>query len=330
MNSFFRVAIAGLTAVAFPEARTMLEPFFGRGSGSTLFRLEATVPITGQADSLPEGTQGLIQSELEFPMDMFIAGLRWRTEIGAENSRTTGLSFGVWMNVADPGSPMLDTDWLGFKMSSGGSTPLYKFSYTESRAEARWFGAEGSVDFGSFRPFRTPVRYGLSVRAEHFAYRLFGIKGWQRMPGSPSVPVDALRKTLVLTYDLTRLVPLLSADMRLVEGRKATWKAVFSGGPAFAWDYDDHVLRFKESDAYAFGFEAGLLTEIEFRISQRASLVPTVRLAYLRTKGTMDQRFYADDPSTMDLDETGMTHPNVENRIISFAGSASLGYRYRF
>jgi hypothetical protein len=310
----------------------MLEPFLGRGSGSTLFRLEAAVPITDGADSLPDGSQALIQSELEFPMDMFIAGLRWRTEIGAEASRTTGLGFGIWINVADPGSPMLDTDWLGVKAGSGGasSSPLYKFSYTESRAEARWVGAEGNVDFGSFRLFRTRVRYGLSVRAEYFAYRLFGIKGWQRIPGSPSVPVDALHKSLVLTYDLTRLVPLLSADLRLAEGRSATWKAVFSAGPAFAWDYDDHVLRNKESDAYAFGFEAGLLTEIEYRISERASLVPAVRLAYLRTKGTMDQRFYADDPATMDQDETGMTYPNVVNRIISFAGSASLGYRYRF
>ena len=339
MNPCFRFAMAGFIfpvcfTVCFgdrPEARCFVEPFFGRGTGSTLFRMESTIPVNG-SDSVPDGVTGMIQSELEYPRDMFIAGLKWRMETGSEASRNVGLHLGVWTNVIDPAGNMMDTDWLGARSSSGSATTtsLYKFSYTESRPEARWIGAEAGVDFGAFNLLRKSVRFGVELHADYSSYRLYGIEGWQRLPQSPMYRVDTLADELVLTYRVLRLVPLLSADIRLADGPKATWNAVLTAGPAFAWDHDDHVLRRKESDAYAYGFEAGLRTEIELRVSARSSLVPAVRLAYFRTKGSMDQRFYGDDPFTEETDETGKTHLSVEDRIISFSGSLSMGYRYRF
>jgi hypothetical protein len=243
-----------------------------------------------------------------------------------------GFTLGAWTNVSEPSGKMKDTDWFGARVSSGNTTAssLYKFSYTESTAEPRWYGGEAGWDIGPFFLLGKQARYGLSVRAERFTYRMTGVEGWQRVPGSPQFRVDTLSGQPVLTYELTRVMPRFFADFRLAEGRAAAWSAMFFTGPAFAWDHDDHVLRNKYSDTYAFGFEAGVHSELSFRLSDRSRLVAAAELAYLRTKGTMDQHFYGDDPGTPDEDETGTDYKNVVNRIIGLGGSVSAGYRFLF
>jgi hypothetical protein len=332
MQLAFRLMAAALIAVPVARARNSLEPFFLRGFGSTLYRLELTFPMTGAGrDSIPENVKGIGQSELEYPLDVFVAGLRYRHEI-ALTGRSAGLNLGAWINVNQPSAKMRDSDWFGARASAGSatSTVLFKFSYTESRAEVNWLGGEAGADFGDFALFGKPVRYGLSVRAERFAYRLFGVEGWQRALGEPPVEVDSFTDEKVLTYGLTRIAPRLFADFRLAEGSAVGWKAVFSGAPAFAFDHDDHILRHKESDTFAFGFEAGASTELSFRLTAQSRFTVAADVAYLRTKGKMDQRFYGDDPFTTDKDETGTRISGVETRIIGFAGSLSAGVRYLF
>lgn len=328
-----RFACAALVSLSAAFAQSSLEPFILRGHGSTLYRLELGFPLTGMADSVPENTEGMGQSELEYPLDLFAAGARYRHALKAAGSRSTGLSVAAWANVSQPDSKMKDTDWLGARASSGITTSsvLFKFSYTQSRAEIRWFGGEAGLDFGDYRLFDKPVRYGLSIRADRISYRLFGVEGWQRAPGNPSaILIDTLAGELVLTYGLTRVMPRLFADLTLVDGRRIGWKAVFTGAPAFAMDHDTHVLRRKESETSAFGLEAGVLTELRFPLSAQSALIASADLAYLRTKGSMDQHFYGDDPFTGERDETGMSVKDVETRIISLSGGFSLGIRYLF
>lgn len=80
----------------------------------------------------------------------------------------------------------------------------------------------------------------------------------------------------------------------------------------------------------AFGFEAGVRSELAFRVSDRARLVAAAELAYLRAKGTMDQHYYGDDPGTPGQDETGTDIRNVMDRIIGLGGGVSAGYRFLF
>ena len=332
MRKRLRPTAISLILAAAASARSSLEPFLMRGMGSTLFRMEMTFPLTGGED-IPEDMKGLGQSELEYPLDMFTAGLKWRFEpAGGETARGMGFTLGAWTNVSDPAGKMKDTDWFGARVSSGNTTTssLVKFSYTESTAEPRWYGGEAGWDFGPFSLLGKQARYGLSVRAERFTYRMTGVEGWQRFPDSPRVRVNTLSGQLVLTYALTRVMPRFFADIRLAEGRIAAWNATLSAGPAFAWDHDDHVLRNKYSDTYAFGFEAGVRSELAFRVSDRSRLVAAAELAYLRTKGTMDQHYYGDDPGTPDQNESGRDYKNVVNRIIGLAGGVSAGYRFLF
>lgn len=332
MRNLLRPTAISLLLAATASARSSLEPFLRRGMGSTLFRMEMTFPMTGVED-VPDDMKGLGQSELEYPLGMFVAGLKWRIEPGVgESRRGMGFILGAWTNLSDPSGTMKDTDWFGARVISGNTTSssLVKFSYTESIAELRSFGGEAGWDIGPFPLLGKQARYGLSVRAERFDYLMTGIEGWQRFPGSPRVQVDALSGQPVLTYELTRVMPRFFAEVGLAEGRIAGWNATLSAGPAFAWDHDDHVLRKKNSDTYAFGFEAGVRSELAFRVSDRSRLVAAAELAYFRTKGTMDQHFYGDDPGTQDRDETGTDYNNVVNRIIGLAGGVTAGYRFLF
>ena len=330
MKPAFRLSALLLGAASSACAGSSLEPFFGRGYGSTLFRMELTFPLTDfTGEPIDENVKGLGQSELEYPLDAFLAGVRYRYEFSPAAERYWGLNLGVWTNFTQPGGRMEDSDWFGQRASSGSSSSsyLYKFSYTRSRAEVRWYGGEAGADFGNYQVLSKTVRYGLSLRTEHLAYRMFGIQGWQRLPGGPANTVDSHRDELVLVYRLLRVMPRLTAEMLLAGGRAFSWKAAASGAPALAMDYDDHVLRRKDSETLAFGFEAGISSALRWRLSGRTSLAASADLAWFRTKGEMDQHFYGDDPFTSD-DETGLSIRNVENRIIGLGGRLSLGFRY--
>jgi hypothetical protein len=333
MRNLLRPTAMSLILAAGVSARsTSLEPFLMRGMGSTLFRFEMAFPITGVED-VPEGTQALVQSELEYPLDMFVAGLKWRFEPGGgETGRGMGFTLGAWTNLSGPAGWMKDTDWFGTRVPSGSGTRSRRVmvSYTESTAEPQWYGGEAGWDIGPYPLLTWQARYGLSVRAERLEYSMTGVKGWQRLPDGGKIPIDALSGRQVLTYELTRVMPRFSADVLLAEGRIADWGATLTAAPAFAWDHDDHVLRNKYSDSFVFGFEAGARSEIAFRVSDRSRLVAAGELAYLRATGTMDQHFYGDDPGTPDRDETGSGFKNVETRIIGFGGGISVGYRRLF
>jgi hypothetical protein len=324
------LAVAALAAAVAPRAETALEPIFRSAYGSTLYRLEATFPLSG-SDSIPENTKGLGQSELEYPLDAFLVGARFRQDFRNAEGRGLGLSLAAWTNAGQPRSRMLDSDWMGARASSGITTSslLYKFSYTRSRARLRWFGGEAGADIGDYALFGKPVRYGLAIRAERVEYALYGAEGWQNFPGEDA-KVSAIPDSIrVLRYGLTRVQPRLFAEMRLMGSARAELKLSLSAAPALAWDHDDHLLRKKESDTFAYGFEIGGGTELAIRLAARLRLIVAGDLAYFRAKGEMDQHFYGDDPGT-GKDETGLDIENVVTRIIGLGGGLSLGARYVF
>lgn len=326
MRSTQAFAVMFLCALGTNCAAGGLEVFSGHGFGSTLYRLEITFPITGM-DSIPGASSGLGQSELEYPLDAWLAGVRWMG-----GSQKVGWRASAWTNFSDPGNRMLDTDWFGSRNSQGSASAsmLYKFSYTRSQAEMRWFGGEAGLDFGDFELLGKPMRYGLSLRAERIAFRMFGIEGWQRIPDEPRVNVGMSADSLVLTYSLVRARPRLTAEMLLAGGKGVSLRGTAAAGPYLAWDHDDHVLRNKESNAFAFGFEIGGGAGLEIRLSPDLALTLAAEMAYLRAKGEMEQRYYGDDPGSSGEDETGLERKGITNRIIGIGGGVDLGVRWLF
>lgn len=319
MSTVLRLGAYFLGFTAASWAGGTVEPFLQRGYGSTWYRLK----LTERSDSPDDTGMIELQSELEYPLDVFSGGFRVRHEWGGAEGKQRAVHASAWGNFNDPSSKMEDSDWIG----NGG--PLYKISYTRSRTELRGFGGEAGMDLAG-RPFLgKPIRYGLALRAEYFSFEMFGAEGWQSKPGSEPVLVDESPGRLVLTYELFRVMPRLYADIALARGSKASWNAVVSAAPAFAKDYDDHVLRRKESETQAYGFELGLRTGVALRISSALSLTADADLAWMWSKGEMDQRFYGDDPFTPD-DESGVSINGVETRIQGHGGGASVGMRFHY
>jgi hypothetical protein len=290
-----------------------------------------TFPVTGAGDSVPGDTKGLGQSELEYPLDALLVGARYRQVFREADGGGIGLRLAAWTNATQPDGKMRDTDWTGSRSSPGTSTTsvLFKSGYTQSRARLRWNGGEAGADIGAYALFGKPVIYGLAVRVERLDYRLYGASGWQREPNQPAREVSVPDEELVLAYGLTRVRPRLFAEMRLARRHDVDIKAALSLAPALAWDHDDHVLRHKESDTFAYGFEVGGGAEMDIRIAAHFMLTAGADLAYLRTRGEMDQRFYGDDPATGG-NEAGTTIDNVVTRIIGLGGGATLGLRFLF
>jgi hypothetical protein len=327
-----RAACELLCMATLSVAGNSLEPFLQKGFGSTLYRLEMAFPLTGTLDTIPDNTTGLGQSELEYPLDPWLAGIRYRHETASTGEPTLGFGLSCWTNISQPGDKMKDSDWFGARTSSGTTTAtaLFKYSQTQSRAEVAWYGAEMGADIGDFTLFSKPVRYGLNIRAERLDFLLYGVEGWQRKPSELPILIDDLANTRVLTYGLTRIMPRFFTDLRLSEGRKIAVNTRLSVAPTLAFDRDDHLLRRKVSETFAFGFEVAAAAEIRYQLSSRYWAVASSEVAYFRNKGKMDQHFYGDDPFTDDTNETGLEYNNIVTRIISLSGNFSAGIGYLF
>lgn len=310
-------ALAALLREPARAAETSLEPTFSRGYGSTLFRMQATVDRNGSQELF-------IRSELEFPLDVFLAGLKARQEYGSRDRFLAGISFSAFRNFSDPDDPMLDSDWLGTR-TSGGTDNLFKFSYTESESKLLWYGGEAGFDVGWRGLWRNRLRFGLSVRFDRFELEMFGAEGWQQEPGNARQAISAYRDSLVLTYALTRLVPRWQAEMEAARWRGGWWKVKVSLSPvAMAWDRDDHVLRNKRMHTFAQGIEVGGATSLRMPLSRRLYLSAAADLYWFQTRGDMEQYWYADDPFSPD-DEAGLRVGGIDNTLMGLSGTFALG-----
>ena len=329
----FRHVFASLMLwTSLSEAETSIGPVLTRGYGTTLFRIKMVIPTTG-SEPLPDNTDLVGQSELEYPLDVQLVGFRLRQEFQNGRGKAVGLSFSAWTNYTDPNNSMVDSDWFGSKVQSGTatSTVLFKFSRTESETKLKWHGGEAGMDLGRYTLLGNPVSYGASLRVDAFSMDMLGVRGWQRAPDQPPITLDTLSGQLVLTYALIRVIPRIYADMVLFERKWVTWNSLLSLSPAtMAWDHDDHVLRRKSSDTFAFGFELGYSLGFAFHLNSRMDLAIASDLYWSWTRGKMDQRFYGDDPFTDSEDETGLRIDDVDNRIIGLAGGISLGLNFFF
>ena len=108
--ALFAIALPALIAAAPARAAGTLEPFCGLGYGSTLYRLEMTFPLTAPDTTVPNG-KGLGQSELEYPLDAMLVGLRYRQEFAG-----IGLRLGAWTNAGLPIESRSDLSQVGMEL----------------------------------------------------------------------------------------------------------------------------------------------------------------------------------------------------------------------
>ena len=303
-----------------------IEPVLSQNFGSTWYRLQVATPLENVSNT--QYTNSVLESELEFPLDVGIGGIRIGKKLEQINSHGLHISLYLWKNLNQPKNKMQDSDWSGVKNSN--TTALTKFSYTQSISELNWYGFELDLNINNYYVLNKPVAYGILVSADYSSHRLFGAKGWQRPSEDTRVEIDDYQDQLVLTYKLWHFQPDLYINAELMRRNKLRWHVITSFSPfVINKDKDDHVLRNKTAKTTAIGFGLGLNNRLEYLQSKNISYFFSLELRYFRTKGSMTQEYYADDPFFAD-DQTGLVVSDIDNVISLFTQRASISLRYQF
>ncbi len=263
------------------------------------------------------GSNGSGESELDFPLDVFMGNLK--VTIGGEY-RDGGLwsaELEVAKNINGPGNSMKDSDWMSF----GHYGAPRKVSFTESDAQldALILDMNGGISF-LVQPNFT-LKGLLGYRYQNFSYEIFGVRGWQLNQNLERVYYSGYQDVNVLDYKVSYYQPYLGL-LTSIKNLSSTISvdAKFAFSPiALATDHDDHILRNKQMKGSCRGNSfIGKLTAIWIPRQAKSRLSWSVKAGLefvgIKTSGEQDQNWYGDDPLTEE-DDTGLRLRGISERI---------------
>lgn len=293
--------------------------------GHTTFRIEFTEFFP------PAGSYLKWESELEFPLDVFLVGAEMRIKGKLKTGELWSVNLGASRSVNDPSGYVKDSDWIGL--------PEYKLrekiSFTESDAElkALLVYVEGRFGLVTKPNFVLELLGGYEFR--DFSFEVFGIRGWQWF-GKDTVYFDTLQETNVGDYDVTYhiLYGGIGAYFKILPRLSLEAKGSLSPR-VIAKDHDDHILRNKTGDGDCSGkaFKLGTnLRWIIFETPNKSNWFLGLGFDFMKidTKGTQKQYWYGDDPASPDEDDTGMRVTGIREKIKSnqITIQAQIGYEF--
>jgi hypothetical protein len=258
------------------------------------------------------------ESELEFPINPFMARLFMDVDGAFPGGTPWGLHVDVAKNINDPGGPMKDSDWF----SSPGSEIRTQFSYTESDAQlGAWFlDFNGRVVF--YRHPRFSLEGILGYKYQKLTYEMFGVDGWV-LYGNERMYYTEYEGINVLDYEITYSIPYVGMGTHIHPAQTWVIYTELSYSPkTSAKDLDDHLLRFKTSESDCSG--KSLIGVLDFTWAPShdgEGLSWFIGIGgdfiYTTTEGLQTQSWYGDDPITPDPedDETGTSLPNIDTDI---------------
>lgn len=275
---------------------------------------------------VPEaGTDYSLESELEFPLDTFMAGVD--VSISGEFLANTpwSLNLDLRKNLNDPSNSMDDTDRIGIPAQNIWVT----ISSTESEAELSALILDVNWTLGFIRHADFTLGGMLGYRYHDFSFEIFGVKGWQLDENWARVYFDELQGVNVLDYDVTYHMPYIGLAGEL----NAPPKLALSGRIAYspetrAEDRDDHILRNKLATSDCDGTSVmASIKGILFLSEPGQGLLWHVALGgeivKIDTDGHQDQTWYGDDPISEE-DDTGLRIGGIDDTMTSSFQTVSV------
>jgi outer membrane protease len=282
---------------------------------------------------IPEiGSDVKSDSELEFPLDMFLLSGSVGLEGKLKSGEPWGVKLAVSKNVSHPNGYMKDSDWLaipGYNLST-------KFSYTESEVQlkALLIYLEGCL--GLVRETKLVVDLLGGYEYQDFSFEILGVQGWQGYNLSERVYFDAYQDTNVMDYDITYHMPYLGAFTSFQVSSRVNLEVQGIISPRTrATDHDDHLLRLKKADSQCNGWALKGRVDLRWVIfgtptQSDWSLGLGFGYTKISTKGSQTQTWYGDDPASPDFDDTGGTAAGINQKITSdqMTIRATIGYGF--
>lgn len=304
-----------------------IAPSVGYAFGHTTYDFRISSPVAAV------GEPSYLRSELEFPLDQFMIGgvIRVRSYLGEVEDWS--IQLGGRVSATNPGGTMFDTDWIRVV---GGYDGI--FSYTESSAE----GSNIIVDFEFVKRLLGSSKTTLGVvagfRYQRIKLEVDNFAGWQvnyENPNPQRVTFE-VDNTPALEYRVTYLMPQVGVRLatQMSEGFSLDARALY--GLTFADDFDDHILRNKESTADGRGNAFRAVVRSEWLLNERRpGARPFVgfdaELVTLRVNGEQTQVWYADEVVQGEvIVPEGTRFTDLPHDFISTQYQIGLRFGFRF
>ncbi len=312
-----------IPSLSFPLEK-VIEGNVVKGFGSSKYTIEFDIDDDVKATS-----------ELEFPMDVYLCGLK--LSLGRNLPRNHDIWFyvGGYMSMSKPKKPMTDIDKIKFAFEDIQLT----WSSTESEARGKIYdlSVASAVSFVSYKEkdWSASFRFGFGYLYRKASYRIYGVKGWVLDEFLRRFYFDVLHDTCVLEYEVRLKAPHFLFNLEAIDksGFNLACQAGYSPWASIE-DYDDHLLRFKRGTSNCKGsaFLGDLSVMYFFRNGgANPKVFMTVRgnIVYASTEGYQTQSWYGDDPNG-DGDETGMVIEQIDDTIVmtSWLIGVSLGIKF--
>jgi len=281
--------LAGLCAVNIPQACLSSDLFVETGFEVRYTTGDSTYHISFDE---PWDLGGHGESELEFPINTVMTGVKVivGTRYGKNNRQSKGrLCLRLLRTVNRDAGIMKDSDWIENDAAFGKALHEGKDLYTESDAKL-----DGML-FDAIWSYHFPVvsRWGLGpmvgYRYQELRYEIYGYRGYYW-----TTPVYGEGK--VLDYDVTYKIPFIGLSSETLLGNKDQFFLSMGFGYSDwveARDRDDHLLRFKLSEAECKGTAYLLTLNLDWRFCPRWVLGVGAEYVDIDTSGKQYQGFYA-------------------------------------
>jgi len=316
------------TAQSSSTGSFYVKPYVGRLFGKTEYVMDAK--------DYDDFTVVHVKSQLEFPLDVTIAGAAMGFNMSSSIVRNLWGELGVYSNVGDPGGKMYDHDWWNLRTGT-----LEKFSYTESDAEMKSLlvTLEGGFEITDIGPSAN-----LSIIGGFWYHRIeqniIGFAGWQLDENGNSYEFD-IPDTVALFYRVIYRLPHAGIRLDFNPSLKLSLNAKAALALVWVSDYDDHLLRNKLATASIIG--KGIISGFEvlynpFNINENGFFLGARGdFVYLTASGSQTQEWYDDeygfDPYTGEevlVAEKGTVYTGIPHDInsIQLRFGFSVGYRF--
>ena len=319
------ILLASSAAMAEP-IKISFAPWFGHNYGETEYILDLSGWLPDEngdmiLDQFGNPLIARIKSQLEFPLDIAMAGLTARLDPGSD-SDFWWFEAGIYTNLNDPGGIMTDGDWQGIS----GILPFTKYSYTESEAQGSAFRFDIEGGIRVYKPGKMNVYAVVGFRYQKIKQDIIGFDGWFIPFDDATLTFDDQVFTqsgigIVGKYEVTYKQPQIGllSSMNLTPNLRASLKTVYT--PVWFDDFDDHLLRFKTSiaDGTGDGFIGSLRAHYEFaEVGGPARPFLDFNLDYvsISSSGSQTQTWYGDDPAS-DYDDTGVSVDGIPHEVNS-------------
>ncbi|MCK5125743.1 MAG: omptin family outer membrane protease [candidate division Zixibacteria bacterium] len=294
--------------------------------GYTLYRLE-------HMQLVPETDWSIgVKSELQFPLDMMLAGFRLQLDKRASKGIPWSLSIEYLTNLNDPHGAMEDTDWIIY------STYDYfkdmKFSYTKSDVDLVSHFAEAilSIPVLSKNKFQFTAVGGFQYR--RYSFNVYGVDGWYINSQGRQINFVDYQNDKVGKYRAIYMIPYLGLGGELHYSKNTVYLLAKATPFVFADDFDDHLLRFKTGEGDCSGMFLAVESGVDWLLTKGDNLsnwAIEIRAEYslISTNGEQIQTWYGDDPAS-EADDTGesMTLDDYDMASKTLMFKARLKYNF--